>query len=227
MKDRHGQAIIDYHNGQESPLLLYNSYGDPEEMPVEVFFRDEHDFTYIEHLAISACRGKILDLGAGAGAHALFLQNLGFDVEALDNSAGCVSVLRDRGIRNVIHQDYRRVTKKYDTILLLMNGLGLAGTLDQLPDFIRKCLDLLNENGQMIFDSSDINYLYDSGTPRPDHYYGEIQYQYEYKGIKGEWFDWLYIDPKTLLEISNKMNINCDILSQGADDQYLACISKY
>ncbi|WP_221409102.1 class I SAM-dependent methyltransferase [Reichenbachiella versicolor] len=226
MKDIHGQAIKDYYRGEESPLLLYNSYGEPEEMPVEVFFRDEHDFTYLEHLAISACEGKILDLGAGAGTHSLFLQALGYDVEAVDNSLGCATIMRDQGIKNVIHDNYQNITKKYDTILMLMNGIGIAGKLNNIPELIEKCFNMLEPDGKIIFDSSDITYLYDSETPRPEHYYGEIRYQYEYKGEKSNWFDWVYVDSGKIQEICNRMNLSCEILTKGDDDQYLGCITK-
>jgi 2-polyprenyl-3-methyl-5-hydroxy-6-metoxy-1,4-benzoquinol methylase len=98
MKDIHGQAILDYYQGDRSShLILHNSYGDPEEMPVEIFFRESDDFTEIEKLAMAQCRGKVLDIGAAAGTHSLFLQAMGADVVALENSPGCVETLEQSG----------------------------------------------------------------------------------------------------------------------------------
>ncbi|MCV9385717.1 methyltransferase domain-containing protein [Reichenbachiella ulvae] len=225
MKDLHGQAILDYYKKEDaSPLLLHNSYGETEEMPVEVFFREHEDFTELENTAIGACYGSILDLGAAAGAHALFLQALKFDVTALDISPGCIDTLRMSGMKKFSNDDYKKHKGKYDTILLLMNGLGLAGKLDQVPALLKHCQSLLKEGGQILADSSDISYLYEDGTPMPDGYFGEVRYQYEYKNQKGDWFDWVYVDQDKLKEITSELGLNMEILFTDENDQYLAKI---
>lgn len=225
MKDIHGQAIRDYFQGKDvSVLSLHNSYGEPEEMPVEVFFRDQLEFTTLEHLAIMECKGKVLDIGAGAGAHVLALQDLGFEVYALETSPGCTEVLKQSGIKNVLAEDYRKHKGKYDTLLLMMNGLGIAGTLSKIPTFLKKCKTLLNSGGQILLDSSDINYLYEEGIRRPAGYYGDLRYQYEYKGEKGDWFDWVYVDQDKLSQIARKEGFNIEILMTDENDQYLAMI---
>lgn len=226
MNDLHGIAILDYYKGNSgATLLLHNTYGDPEEMPVEVFFREEIDFSTIEHLALIECKGSILDIGGGAGAHALVLQSKGFDVTSLENSSGCVQVMQNSGVEHVMLEDYREHTKKYDTILVLMNGLGLAGKLSEVPDLLQKCHSLLNEGGQIFIDSSDISYLYEEDIQRPAGYYGEVKYRYEYKGQKGEWFDWVYVDQDTLREIVAKLGYDLEIMMTDENDQYLARIS--
>lgn len=194
-------------------------------MPVEVFFRDQLDFSTLEHLAIMECHGKVLDVGAGAGAHALVLQDLGFDTYAMENSPGCVEVMKQSGVTNVLFEDYRNHREKYDTLLIMMNGLGLAGTLDRLPAFLRKCMSLLNPGGQILFDSSDIAYLYEDGLPRPKDYYGEVRFRYEYKGEMGDWFDWLYIDQNTLQDVVNREGYQLEILTTDENDQYLGKIT--
>ncbi|MEQ8473253.1 MAG: methyltransferase domain-containing protein [Marinoscillum sp.] len=227
MKDLHGRAIRDYYQEKSrGPLLLHTSYHEVEEMPVEVFFRDEEDMSVIEHLALIECRGKTLDLGAGAGAHSLVLQSRGFDVNALDNSPGCIEVMKQSGVKNVIDQDYRNHTTKYDTILLLMNGLGLAGKREHVPSFLQKCKTMLNPDGQILVDSSDISYLYEDGTiTKPSDYPGNIRYQYEYNGEKGDWFDWVYLDKCSLEEDVIQLGMSFELLTEDENDQYLALIS--
>lgn len=225
MKDLHGQAILDHYKGDtDAILLLHNNYGEPEEMPVEVFFREELDFTTIEHLALIESKGKTLDIGAGAGAHALVLQSRGYDISALENSRGCVEVMKSSGVDKVLHEDYRKHIEKYDTILILMNGLGLAGTIKQVPELLKKCYSLLNKGGQIFVDSSDISYLYEDGLEKPSGYYGEVKYQYEYKGEKGDWFDWVYVDQTSLTEIINTLGYQIEIMMTDENDQYLARI---
>lgn len=227
MKDLHGKAILDYYKGEEeATLLIHTSYGEVEEMPVEVFFRDELDFTTLEHLALIESRGKVLDVGAGAGAHALALQSRSIDVVALEYSPGCVEVMQKSGVEQVVFGDYRTHTGKYDTALVLMNGLGLAGTIEEVPAFLKKCMSLLNPEGQLLIDSSDINYLYEDGLAKPAGYYGEVRYQYEYMGEKGDWFDWVYVDQMSLERIVSELGLTLEILLTDENDQYLARISR-
>lgn len=227
MKDIQGKAILDYYKGNESAtLLIHNNYDDPEEMPVEVFFRESEDLSTLEHLALIECEGSVLDLGAGAGVHTLILQERGFEVTALDNSPGSVEVMKRSGVKNCQLADFNSHHKKYNTILCLMNGLGLAGKLNQLPRFLQKCMTLLSPNGKLLVDSSDISYLYEDGLAAPSDYFGEVRYQYEYKGEKGEWFDWLYVDQDTLSSVVHSLNLKIEILHTDENDQYLACISR-
>ena len=87
-------------------------------------------------------------------------------------------------------------------------------------------MSLLHEDGQLLIDSSDISYLYEEGINQPSDYYGEVRYLYEYKGSKGQWFDWIYIDQEKLVEITNNMGLKMEILHTAETDQYLCCITK-
>jgi len=227
LKDIHGQAIRDYYQGDDdATLIIHNSYDQPEEMHTEVFFREEEDLSTLEHLALIECKGRVLDIGAGSGVHSLILQSKGLDVVALENSPACVEVMVQSGVDQPLLGDFWQHHGKYDTILALMNGLGLAGTLAGVSDFLRKCMSLLSPDGQLLIDSSDISYLYEDGLQKPDGYYGEVHYQYEYKGEKGDWFDWVYVDQKTLAETCKKLGLKCEILHIEHTDQYLACITR-
>ena len=112
---------------------------------------------------------------------------------------------------------------QWDTLLLMMNGMGLAGTLPDLPSLLLQLQELMAPGGQILFDSSDISYLYNDGNvPVPeDRYFGEIEYQYEYKGERGEKFSWLYIDTELISVIANDMGFTFDLLYGPDHDQYL------
>ena len=226
--DIHGAAILDYYKGDtEAVLTIHNSYGEAEEMAVEVYFREHPDFTEIENQAIMSCRGHVLDVGAGAGAISLFLQSLGFDVTALENSPGCVETLRKSGMKQVVASDFYAHSGQYDTLLLMMNGLGMVGKIDRVKPFLGYCRTLLRKGGQLILDSSDIDYLYDGDLEKPQHYYGEIQYQFEYKNQKGDWFEWLYLDPATLTQLVEQEGLMIDLPIVDANDQFLAIIEGF
>jgi SAM-dependent methyltransferase len=223
MKDILGQAIHDhYHQLASHKLWINNQYGPKEEMPIDIYFRDEDDMPDIEWLAMNECRGTVLDIGAGAGSHALVLQERGFEVTALDISPMAGDVMTARGVQKVIKGDiFKYSEQKFDTLLLLMNGIGLTGTLENLKVFLQHIKSLLTPGGQILFDSSDIAYLYEeSGLPEKG-YYGELSYQYQYNGQKTDWFNWLYVDEKTLEPIVNEAGFDMEVLLEDEFKQYL------
>jgi SAM-dependent methyltransferase len=222
--DIYGQALQDFYTNQpEEKLWLNNSYGEPEEMPVAVFFRGEDEMPEAELLALQLCRGKVLDIGAGAGSHTLTLQERGFDVTALELSPGAAAVMQKRGVKRVVQQDiYQYKMEKFDTLLLLMNGIGLTQNLNGLNRFLQHAKQLLLPGGQLIFDSSDISYLYEDLPLPKNNYYGEISYQYEYKKQQGNWFNWLYIDPETLKRKAALQGWKCQVVYEDEMDLYLA-----
>ena len=225
--DVHGKALLDLFLGKEEvELILHTSYGPPEEMPVEVFFRDKDDFTKLEKFALRHCRGSVLDVGAGAGSFSLELQEKGLEVTALEVSPLCCQIMYQRGVQTVVEGNFWDFNlDTYDTILLMMNGIGLAGEVAELPAFLLKFKELLRPGGQIICDSSDISYLY-AGTEKPaDWYYGEIRYCYEYEGKKGDWFGWLYADPVLLSEVCKSLGMQMTILYKDQNDQFLAKIT--
>ena len=216
-----------FNNSAVDVLWLHNTYGDPEEMPVEVFFRDEQEMPEMELLALDLCRGKVLDVGAGAGSHALTLQKRNIDVSALEISATACHISTQRGVKQVLNRDiFTFDDQKYDTLLMLMNGIGLAGTLNRLPKLLEHLKGLLNPGGQIIFDSSDISYLYDEIPFPQEKYFGEVSYQYEYKEKKGNWFDWLYVDQETIQRVAEQQNLKFDLLVEDRMDQYLGRLKR-
>jgi len=221
--DIYGNALLDFHKtGKADVLWLHNSYDEPEEMPIEVFFRGEDDMPEIELKALGLCKGNVLDVGAGVGSHALLLDKKGVDVTAIDISSTAVAIMQERGVKKPLLQDFFSITEKYDTLLFMMNGIGLTGTLQGFENFLETAKNILNKNGQLLFDSSNISYLYDDMPMPENQYFGEISYCYEYKNQKGHWFNWLYIDPTTLQRLSKLHGWNCKTVYHDDDDQYLA-----
>lgn len=226
--DVFGKALKDFYQiGKADKLILHNSYAEAEEMPVDYFFRDDEDMPELELSALHLCKGKILDVGAAVGSHALFLQAFNVDVTATDISKTAVDIMKKRGVKHAIVGDILnfKSEEKYDTILMLMNGIGLTGSLPIFEKFIREAKSLLNAEGQILFDSSDISYLYED-LPRPtDKYFGEVSYQYEYKGQKGDWFNWIYIDKATIVKIAEANGWQAEILLEDGEDQFLVRLS--
>ncbi len=228
-KDPMGRAILDYHaTGKAARLRVLSSMFYEDEIPVHTLFRTFEEMPVQEKQAIELCRGRVLDVGAGSGCHSKVLMERGMEVVAIDISELSVSVMKQRGIdaRTVNFFD-ERFTEKFDTILLAMNGIGIAGKTSMLPAFFRSARRVLAPGGQILLDSSDIKYIFmdDDGSMEIDlaaGYYGEVDYRMRYKNITGETFDWLYIDFDTLSMYAEEHGFLCEKCIDGEHYDYLA-----
>ena len=228
--DPMGAAIRDYQNkGKASRLRVLSSMFDEDEMPVAHLFRTFNQMPRLEQKALSMAKGRVLDIGAGSGCHALALQERGLEVKAIDISPLSCEVMSERGVKDVecVNLFNQQLQGKYDTLLLLMNGTGIAGKLNRLSMLLNRLKELLAEGGQILIDSSDLKYIYENEDGSMDidlnaPYYGEVDYQMQYKNIKGEPFDWLYTDPMLLASISKQCALNCEIVEEGENYDFLA-----
>lgn len=227
-----GAAIRDYfRQGKSAQLKVLSSLFDDDEMPVSHLFRSYHEMPPLEQRALNEARGKVLDVGAGAGCHALALQERGLDVTAVDISPLSCETMKERGVANVecVNIFNQRFQERFDTLLLLMNGTGIAGKLSRLPQLLSRLKQLMNPGAQILIDSSDLRYVYEDENGVLDvdldgAYYGEVDYQMTYRNIIGKSFDWLYADSVVLAECCRQCGLKCEILAQGNHYDYLARI---
>ena len=207
LKEHHdpmGAAIWDYfHSGEAERLIVQSDMFEDDELPAACLFRAEAEMPAWERTALRLCRGRVLDIGAGAGCHSLVLQERGLDVTAIDISPLSVQTMRERGVRqafaaDVMDGEREELAGPFDTLLLLMNGLGISGRLHRLPQFLSRLKELLAPDGQILADSSDIRYIYEDedGALLYDGqgFYGEVDYQMVYGHCRGPRFHWLYVD---------------------------------
>ncbi|MCD8091574.1 MAG: class I SAM-dependent methyltransferase [Bacteroides sp.] len=232
-KDPMGAAIADYYEHRRAGCLrVFSSQFDEDEIPVRELFRGEKQMPLLERTALQLATGKILDVGAGSGCHSLALQEAGKEVHAIDISPLSVEVMKQRGVRNVAQTNLfdERFCESYDTILMLMNGSGIIGKLENLPAFFRKMKQLLRPGGCILMDSSDLRYLFEEedGSYVIDlagDYYGEVDFRMQYKDIQGDSFDWLYIDFQTLSLYAAENGFKAELVKEGKHYDYLAKLS--
>jgi len=224
-----GAAMLDYLQGDtDAEVLVVSNITEDDIIPVNYLFRTLDEMPLLEQEALNACRGKILDIGAGAGSHALVLQERGAAVTALDLSEGAVAVMKSRGVEQVLNADVFNLQQQdYDTLLLLMNGIGIAGTLNGLYRFLDHVKGLLNKDGQILLESSDILYMYEDedGSVLLDlnaGYYGEVTYNMKYKEHESGTFKWLFIDAGLLEQYADEQGYECEVLVEGDYGNYLA-----
>jgi SAM-dependent methyltransferase len=230
-KDIIGLACQDYFQQPDESLHIevWSDVADTEQMPVQHLFRDYKHMPALEQTALQLCRGRVLDMGAGAGPHALWLQEKGMEVWAAEISPAACEVMRARGVKNVVNADLfdLQLPQRFDTILMLMNGIGIVGQVDRLKNFFDLARRLLAPGGQLILDSTDLRYLFleDDGSflvNLNDRYYGEVIYRMIYNGQKGRRFPWLFIDDQLLEYYANLNHFHFEKLATGPHFDYLA-----
>ena len=233
MKDLMGRAIWDYyHNDNPEDLQTETSISELDELPVDYLFRDFDEMIKIEQKALKIAIGKVLDIGAGAGSHSLYLQNeKNLEVTALDISPKSIEVCKLRGIKKAVAENMLHFSEgNFDTILLLMNGTGIFQSLNVIDVYLKKLHSLLSSKGQILIDSTDILYMFDEdedgGFYIPaDGYYGELDYIVHYKGESEEPIKWLYLDFNTLKNAAENNGFKIEKVLQD-EDSYLAKLTK-
>ena len=231
-----GRALLDYHRGAtEARITVHTDLWHDEVTPVEEFYRpDERPLPKLEKIALDLCRGRTLDLGSGAGRHALELQRRGLGVTAVDLAQEAVEVMRERGVADARCGGLEVLTgERFGTILLLMHGIGLVGTLGGLARFLNEATHHLEKNGQIIFDSADL------GLVMPEHfddglddwragaiYPGEVEHRLSYEGFEGRPYPWLFIDPLTLADRAQAADLALEIVARAERGSYLARLEQ-
>lgn len=252
-KDPMGAAILDFQQyGKAARLRVLSSMFEEDEMPVTHLFRSVPEMPVLEQKALQLAKGRVLDIGAGSGCHTLALQEKGFTVKAIDISPLSCEAMKLRGVKdaecinlfdphlssgnhseenqeNHSGENQEQFEGGFDTILLLMNGTGIAGKIEHLPALFQRLKALLNPGGQILIDSSDLKYIYENEDGSFDinlngAYYGEVDYQMIYKDVKGDCFDWLYVDFPLLKSIAETCGLHGELVAEGEHYDYLARI---
>ncbi|MCF8415063.1 MAG: class I SAM-dependent methyltransferase [Crocinitomicaceae bacterium] len=225
-----GAAILDYAATKKpTDIIVCSDICEDDIIPVEVLFRNADEMPELELIALSRCKGKVLDVGAGAGSHALELSENAFDVTAIDISQGAVDHMKKQGLnaKKIAFENFNETD--FDTVLMLMNGIGIAGTLANLEKTLSHAKSLLKPSGKILCDSSDIRYLYEDEDGAlwvnlNTEYYGNFRFQMKYKKETGPWFDWLYVDFDNLFKAAKNVGMKAVRVFEQ-EDSYLAEIT--
>lgn len=228
MKDLFGKALLDYQNGRYTEdIITSTNISEEDDLPLPYLFRSFKEMPKLEQKALKLVKGSVLDVGCGAGSHSLYLQEKGFQVKAIDISMGAIEVAKQRGVLYAEVKDILDETETFDTILMLMNGTGIFQELVQVSKYLAHLKSLLNVNGQILIDSSDIKYMYedeDGGVwmDMNADYHGELDYFLSYKGDEEAPMKWLYLDFEKLQLACETVGLKCELVAEGEHFDYLA-----
>jgi SAM-dependent methyltransferase len=229
-----GHALLDYHRtGIDSTFVLKRDDGFAATISTSTFFNDTN-FPELEQRALDLCRGKVLDIGAGAGRHALALQRKGLEVCAIDNVADAVFVMRERGVIEAHPYDVMTMENRtFDTLLLLMNGIGMVGVPSELDRFLHHASHLVNEGGCLLCDSIDVSKTtdpvhvrYREKNLRKNRYPGQQFYSAVYGSEVSALFPWLHLDFATLAAHAQRNGWIAELIHSEDDGHYLAKLTR-
>lgn len=221
-----GQAILDFaKHGKANDIVVASDLCEDDVIPVDYLFRTYSEMPKMEQVALAHCEGTILDVGSGSGIHAQYLKAQGKNVSCIDISPAATNYAQQLGLNARQLNFFDLKNESYDTLLFMMNGIGIAGTLANLDKTLLHAKTLLNTGGQVLCDSTDIKYLYedeDGGmwVDLNTEYYGNFRFQMKYEGHETPWFDWLYVDAAALEQSALKCGFRFEILVEE-ESQFL------
>lgn len=232
--DPFGQSLWGFFSGDSNAeCTVYRDDGYRGGLSAAPFFRTPADFSPIERKAIELCRGRILDIGAGAGCHSLALQQRDLEVLAIDVCPLAIEIMIERGVRCVQAIDVFEFQEGgFDTLLMLMHGVGLVQDLAGLDVFLDHAHRLITPGGQILADSLDVrrtdeaeHRAYQDANRRSGRYFGEVRMRFGYGGQLGPLFGWLHVDPDTFAEHARRAGWHFQADCQTAEGDYLAILT--
>lgn len=236
-QDGYGQALYDYfHHGEGFELVERDDgYIAPAGGP-QAYFSSYQEWPTYQQEAIEYARGRVLDIGCGAGRHALYLQEQGLDVLGVDISPKAIEVCKARGLRrarvlSITELSFRVGT--FDTIVMLGNNFGLFGSFKRARWLLRRFRNMTTEGGRIVAESRD---PYATDKPEHRHYHalnrsrgrmgGQLRLRIRYKRYATPWFDYLIVSQEEMENILQGTGWQVDHFIEGSEGIYIAIIDK-
>jgi SAM-dependent methyltransferase len=201
------------------------------------YFSDYAKWSKREKQAIRLVKGRVLDIGCGAGRHGLYLQKKGFDVTGIDNSPGAIKVCKLRGYRKVklmsVTEIHQFKPQSFDTAIMMGNNFGLFGGYDQARRLLKDMHRITSHNGRIIAEASDpyrttdrLHLGYHRLNRKRGRMGGQLRIRLRHAKIIGEWFDYLFVSQTEMREIL--VGTGWQIAQIDSDDGplYTAVIAK-
>ena len=238
-EDAYGQQLLAQYKGRTATAEIIerdDNYIDTGSEAGLYFFEYEQ-WSPLERQAIALVKGRVLDIGCGAGRHSLYLQGKGFDVTGIDNSPGAIEVCQLRGLKNAIMRPIANVDEfgpnSFETILMLGNNFGLFGDVKKAKLILGKLSRITSSEAHIIAGSRN-PYMTDS----PEHleYHelnrqrgrmpGQLKMRVRFGKTVGEWFEYLFVSPEEMQEIVADTAWQIKEFIGAGEPNYLAIIGK-
>ena len=230
------RALLDHHrDGRPRKVHALRADGVEFEIETGEYFTLGGELAVLDRIALARARGRVLDVGAGAGRHALALQAQGCEVVAIDVSPTCVALCRERGVLDVreldvmtlgtaVDDDAQAGLGRFDTIFFGMQTIGVAGGVAPLRWLLERLRERLNPGGLVIADSSELRVAWEGDEADRSPNRGEIVLSTRYRRLRGEPFPWLYLAEPDLADLAREAGFEVESLSRVAGGEYLVAL---
>lgn len=236
-QDAFGHALMDFHRGVGGHAVVErdDGYVDASEN-VGLYFTDYKKWPTRERKAMRLARGRILDVGCGAGRHALHLKGRGRDVVGIDRSPLAVRVCRERGLDHAKIASITRIPRglgTFDTILMMGNNFGLFGNPRRARWLLRRFRGITGASGRIIAETLDphatdnvFHLRYQKLNRRRGRMSGQIRIRLRYLSYIGSWFDYLFVSRREMLDIVRETGWRVVDFIDSGGPQYVAIIER-
>jgi len=235
-EDAFGHALLDCYKGENVNEVVERDDGFVDSMSTRGYFSDYEAWSPIEQKAMQFVKGRVLDIGCGAGRHSLHLQRKGFDVLGIDISPLAIKVCRERGLRKLKLMSIESVDFKpnsFGTILMMGNNFGLFGNLGKAKGLLKKFHRLTSKDALIIASSRD---PYRTDNPAHLQYHkmnrkkgrmsGQVKIRIRYQKYKGRWFDYLMVSKEEMTQILSNTGWRIKEFLDTGDPNYISIIRK-
>jgi len=236
-KDAFGHMLYDCMNGESVPEVIERDDGYVTVAgTMDLYLAEYEGWHQTDREAVNFARGRVLDIGCGAGRHAIYLQNQGLDATGIDSSPLAIYVSQRRGLKKAQLRSITQVTSalgNFDTIMLLGNNFGLMANATRARWLLRRFARITSADCRIVAASSD-----PYGTDDNDHlaYFtnnrkkgrmpGQVRIRYRYKRYKDDWFDYLFVSKQEMEKIIDGTGWQIDHYIDGDDPRYVAVLEK-
>jgi SAM-dependent methyltransferase len=234
--DPFGRAFIDHHLGRETELVFErdDGYSNTSELPH--YFREYEAFSPYEKDVLSCAGRRVLDVGCGAGRHSLWLEREGLDVTGVDSSPLALEVCKRRGVQNLVRGEVHSLPFReahFDTIVLLGNGFGLAGRLEETVDLLRTLHGITSDGAHVLTDCRNpvitrekAHLEYHEANRKRGRPAGEVRIRAKCKSEVSDWFHLLMVTPQDMEEVCGKAGWRVKEFFEDAGPSYGAVLEK-
>jgi SAM-dependent methyltransferase len=236
--DAFGELLESYHEDGQGLEIVERDDGfiSASQLGPAAYFAPLRKWLPHERQAIRFARGRVLDVGAGAGRVALHLQERGQDVVAIDNSKGAVAVMRKRGVRRpklLGIEDIGPRLGRFDSVVLFGNNLGLLGGRTRARRLLRRLHELTPDDGRIIgssirvFDTDNVLHLaYHEQNRQRRRLGGQLRLRLRHGDVASPWFDYLMLPPEELEDLAAPTGWHVARVIDGPPPFYAAVLEK-
>lgn len=201
------------------------------------YFAEYKDWPSIQKRAVKYVKGRVLDIGCGAGRHSLYLQKKGHDVTGIDNSSLAIKICRLRGLKKAklmgIEDIYKFKDNSFDTIIMLGNNFGLFGSAKKAKRLLKDFYRITSGGAKIVAETRD---PYKTKNPAHLEYHkfnrkrgrmpGQLRIRVIFQKLKGPWFDYLMVKELELRDILKNTGWKIKRIIESKNVQYVAVIQK-